>query len=225
MVPLVTQPAMPLAIFLHHQALKFVSSCRALCQALLWSASSVGCSSLEDDPLESLGGVSSLGLGWFPFRQMDWMFSPGLDSESVSLCVPKTWLMPVRVSWILGHLCPSLSSDATWSSLKTSTSPLPASAFSSSQGASSSSWESSDSLLDSWLPSVTRELAEPDRRLQGEAILWAWLHDRSLEPCGLPNPAELSETAGDGGWSTPSLGWQVVLPNTLDRVQDALTSL
>ena len=31
--------------------------------------------------------------------------------------------------------------------------------------------------------------------------------------------------AGDGGWSTPSLRWQVTPPYTLVRVQNALTSL
>ena len=225
MVSLVAQPEIPLAIFLHHQALKFVSSCRALCQALLWSASSVSCSSSEDDPLESLGGVFSLGLGWHRFCQPDWIFSPGSDSESVSLCIPRTWLTPVRVSWIGGCPCPSLPSDAAWPSLKTSTSPLLALAFSSSQGSSSSLWESSKSLLDSLLPSVTWEWAEPDHRLWNEVILQAWLHDRSLEPHGPPNPMELLETARDRGQSTPSLGWWVTLSNTLDRVQDVLTSL
>ena len=100
MVSLVAQPTMPLAIFLHHQASKFVSSCQALCQTLSRSALRVGCSSLEDDPLESLEGVSSLGLGWCHFHQMDWIFSLGSDSASVSLCVLKMWLMQVKVFWI-----------------------------------------------------------------------------------------------------------------------------
>ena len=151
--------------------------------------------------------------------------SPGSDSESESSCVPKTWLMPVRVSWIGGHPCPSSPSDATWPLLKTSTSPLPASTSSSSQGASSSLWEGSDLLLVSWSSSVTWDWAEPDCQLLCEVILWACLHDQSLEPHGPPNPAELPETAGDGGWSTPSLHWWVTPPNTLVRVQEALTSL
>ena len=202
-----------------------MSSCRALCQALLWSASLVGCSSSEDNPLESFRGVFSLRLGWHRFCQLDWIFSLGSDSESVSSCIPKTWLMPVRVSWIGGHPCSSSPSDATWPLLETSTSPLLASVFSSSWGSSSSSWKSSESLLDSLPLSVTWKWAEPDHRLQNEVKLWAWLHDRSLEPHGLPDSTELSETAGDGGWSTPSLCWQVAPPNTLDRVRDALTSL
>ena len=134
MVSLVVQPAMPLAIFQHHQASKFVSSCQALCQALSRSALSVGCSSSEDDSLKSFGGMFSLGLDWHRFHWPDWIFSSGSDSESESSCVLKTWLMPVRVSWIGGHPCPSLPLDTTWLSLKTSTSPLPASASSSSQG-------------------------------------------------------------------------------------------
>ena len=97
---LVAQPAMPLAIFLHHQASKFVSSCRARCWALSWRASLVGCSSSEDDLLDSLEGVSSLGLGWHHFCQVDWIFSSLSDSASVSLCVPKIWLTPERVFWI-----------------------------------------------------------------------------------------------------------------------------
>ena len=201
MVSQVAQPAMPLAIFLHHQASKFVSSCQALCRALSWSASSVGCSSSEDDPLESLGGVPSLGLGWHHFHWMDWIFSLGSDSESVSSCIPKTWLMPVRVSWIWGHPCPSLPSDATWPLLKTSTSPLLASAFSSSWGGgvSSSLWENLDLLLDSWPLSVTWEWAKPDcgmrqyfghgcmidlwspmahqsRRVVGDGWIWGMIH-------------------------------------------------
>ena len=72
---------------------------------------------------------------------------------------------------------------------------------------------------------MTWDWAEPDHRLQHEVILWAQLHDRSLEPRGSPDPTELSETAGDGGWSTPSLHWWVTPPNTLVRVWDALTSL
>ena len=215
MVSLVAQPVIPLAIFLCHQALKFVSSCKALYWAL-----SVRCSSSENDPLESLGGVFSLGLDWHCFHQLDWIFSLGLDS-----CISKTWLMPVRLSWICGHSCPSLPLDATWPLLKTSTSPLPALAFSSSWGASSSLWESSESLLDCQPPSVIWEWAEPDCRLWDEVILWARLHDRSLKPRSLPDPMELSKTAGDGGWFTPSLGWLVAPSNTLDRVQDALTSL
>ena len=62
------------------------------------------------------------------------------------------------------------------------------------------------------------ESTEPDLQLWDEVILWAWLHDLSLEPHGLPDPAELSEAAGDGGQSMPSLGWWVTPPNTLDRV-------
>ena len=93
---LMVQSAAPLAIFLHHQALKFVSSCQACCQALLWRASLVGCSSLEDDWLNSLEGVSSLGLVWHRFHGADWIFSMS-DSASVSLCVPKMWLTPMRV--------------------------------------------------------------------------------------------------------------------------------
>ena len=177
MVSLVAQPEMPLAIFLCHQALKFVSSCRAFHQALLQSASSVSCSSSEDDSLESLGGIFSLGLGWHRFRWPDWIFFPGSDSESVSLCVPKTWLTPVRMSWIGGCSCPSSPSDATWPSLKTSTSSLLASLFSSSRGSSSSSWESLESLLDSLPPSVTWEWAEPDCQLQNEVILQVQLHN------------------------------------------------
>ena len=218
MVSLVAQPVMPLAIFLHHQASKFVSSCRALCWTLSRSTSSVGCSSSEDDPLESLGGVFSLGLGWCCFCWLDRIFSLGSDSELVSSCILKTWLILVGVSWIRGHPCPSLPLDATWPSLKTSTSPLPALAFSSSWVLSSYSWESLESLLDSLLPSVTWEQAEPDHRLWNEAILQARLHDWSLGPRSPPNPAELSDTAGDGGWSTPSLHWLVTSPNTLDRV-------
>ena len=195
-----------------------MSSCRACCRALSWRALLVGCSSLEDDLLKSFKGMSSLGLGWQCFFQMDWI-SPVSDSVSVSSCVPKMWLMPVRV------FCLSLPSDAAWPLLKSSASPLPASASSSSssQGASSSLWESSDSLLVSWLSSVAWDWAEPDRRLWREVILQAWLHDQALEPRGPPNPAELLETAGDGGWSTPSLCWWATLPNTLVRVQDALT--
>ena len=71
MVSHVVQPPMPLAIFLHYHASKFMSSCRVCCQALSRRASSVGCSSLEDDLLNSLEGVSSLGLGWCHFRWVD----------------------------------------------------------------------------------------------------------------------------------------------------------
>ena len=145
--------------------------------ALSRSASSVGCSPLEDDLLESLEGVSSLGLGWHHFHWTDWIFSPESDFASVSLCVLKMWLVPVRVFWIGGHPCPSLPSDATWPSLKTSTSPLLAYTSSSSQGLSSSLWEGSDSLLVSWPSSVTWDWAEPDHWLRCEVILWAWLHD------------------------------------------------
>ena len=67
---------MPLAIFLHHQASKFVSSCHAHCWALLWRASSVGCSSSEDDSLDSLEGMFSLRLGWHHFCWVDWIFPP-----------------------------------------------------------------------------------------------------------------------------------------------------
>ena len=72
---------------------------------------------------------------------------------------------------------------------------------------------------------MTWDWAEPDRWLQHEETLLAWLHDQSLEPHGPPGHAELSETVGDGGQSTPSLCWWVTPPNTLARVQDALTSL
>ena len=72
---------------------------------------------------------------------------------------------------------------------------------------------------------MTWEWAEPDHRLWSEAILWAQLHDQSLEPRSPPSPAELLETAGDGGWSASSLGWQVTPSNTLYRVKEALTSL
>ena len=54
---------------------KFVSKCRACCQALSRRASSVGCSSLGDDSSDSLEGVSSLGLGWHHFSQAGWTFS------------------------------------------------------------------------------------------------------------------------------------------------------
>ena len=67
MVSLVTQPGRPFAIFLCHQASKFVSRCQARCQALSHRASSVGCSSSEDDSSDSLEDVSSLGLGWHHF--------------------------------------------------------------------------------------------------------------------------------------------------------------
>ena len=108
--------------------------------------------------------------------------------------------------------------------LRTSASPLLASA-SSSQGESSSSWEYSDSLLVYWPSSVTWDWAEPDHRLRCEVILRAWLRDCALEPHSPSDPTELSETAGDGGQSTPSLPWWVTPPNTLVRVRDALTSL
>ena len=97
MVSLVARPATPLAIFLHHQASKFLSSCQAHCWALSWRASSVSCSSSEDDSLDSLEGVSSLGLGWHCFRWVDWIFSSLSDSASVFLCVLKMWLTPERV--------------------------------------------------------------------------------------------------------------------------------
>ena len=218
MVSLVAQPEIPLAIFFHCQASKFVSSCQALFRALSRSASSVGWSSLEDDLLESLGGMFSLGLGWCCFHQPDWIFSPGSDSESESSCILKTWL-------IGGHPCPSSLSDATWPLLRISTSPLPASASSSSQWASSSSSEGSDLLLVSWPSSVTWDWAEPDHQLWHEVILQAQLQDQSPEPRGPPDPAELSETTGDGGWSSPSPCQWVTPPNTLVRVQDALSSL
>ena len=81
MVSLVAQPVVPLTIFIQCQASKFVSSCQAHCWALSWRASSVGCSSSEDDLLESFEGVSSLGLGWCCF------FRTGLDLPSVRLCI------------------------------------------------------------------------------------------------------------------------------------------
>ena len=69
MVSLLTQPRMPFAIFLHHQASKLVSKCQAHCWALSWRASSVGCSSLEDDstpwrvcPPWGWVGAASVGL-------------------------------------------------------------------------------------------------------------------------------------------------------------------
>ena len=60
----------------------------------------MGGSSSEDDLLDSLGGggLSSLGLLGCHFCQMDWTFSLGSDSGSVSSCVLKTWLMLVGVS-------------------------------------------------------------------------------------------------------------------------------
>ena len=100
MVSLMAQLAMPLAIFMHRQASKFVSSCPAHCWALLWRAWSVGCSSSEDDLLNSLEGVSSLELGWRCFCWVDWIFSSVSDSAPVSSCMPKMWLTPVRVFWI-----------------------------------------------------------------------------------------------------------------------------
>ena len=54
--------------------------------------------SSEDDLLDSLGGLSSLGLFGCHFCWMDLIFSLGLDSGSVSSCVLKTWLTLVRVS-------------------------------------------------------------------------------------------------------------------------------
>ena len=57
MVSLVAQPATPVAIFLCCQALKLVSSHRAHCRTLSRRASSVGCSSSEDDSLDSLEGI------------------------------------------------------------------------------------------------------------------------------------------------------------------------
>ena len=62
------QPGRPLAIFLHHQASKLVSICRACCRHLSHRTSSVSCSSsLEDDSSDSWKDVSSLGLGWHHF--------------------------------------------------------------------------------------------------------------------------------------------------------------
>ena len=66
---------------------------------LVAEGSLVGCSSSEDDSLKSLEGVSSLGLGWHCFHWMDWIFSLVSDSASISLCMSKTWLTPVRVFW------------------------------------------------------------------------------------------------------------------------------
>ena len=217
MVSLVAQPTTPLAIFLCHQASKSVSSCQAHCQALLWRALSVGCSSLEDESFESLEGVPSLGLGWCHFCWADWIFSSVSDSASVTSCIPKMWLTPVRVFWIGAHPWPSLPlpSEAARPLLKTSTSP-------SLQGVSSS-WEGSDLLLVSWPSSVTWDWAEPDCWLWSEVILWAQLSDRLLEPHGPPDPTEPLEMVGEGGWSTPSLPWWVTPPNTLVRVRDALT--
>ena len=135
------------------------------------------------------------------------------------------WLTPGRVFQIGEQPRPSSPSEATWPSLKTSASPLQTSTYSSSWGASSSTWEGSDSLLDSLSSLVARDWVEPDHRLWCEVILWKWLHDRALEPHDPPNPADPSETAGDGTRSTPLLSWQCTPPNTLVRVCDALTSL
>ena len=56
-------------------------------------------------------------------------------------------------------------------------------------------------------------------------ILCAWLQDQCLEPSDPPDAAEWSDGAGDVGQPPPLLGWWVTLPNTLDRVWDALISL
>ena len=91
MVSLVTQPVTPLAILSQHQASKHVYSNCTFCLAPLWSASLVGSSFSEDDDLlESFRGLSSLGLFGCCFHQMNWIFSPGSDSGSVSSCSPKT---------------------------------------------------------------------------------------------------------------------------------------
>ena len=76
----------------------------------------------------------------------------------------------------LGTSLSLIASEAAWPSLKTSASPLLASASSSPQGASSS-WEGSDSLLVFWPSSVAQDWAEPDWQLRCEVILQAWLHD------------------------------------------------
>ena len=59
-------------------------------------------------------------------------------------------------------------------------------------------WEGSDPLLDSLSSLVVQDWVEPDRRLQCEVILQEWLHDQAWESRDLPNPAEPSETVGDG---------------------------
>ena len=168
MVSLVAQPAMPLAIFLHRQALKFVSSCQALCWALSQSASSVGCSSSEDVLLESLGGMPSMGLGWCHFCHTDWIFSLGSDSESESSMHTKDManasegVFDLRVSLPLFAIRCHL---AITGNLNFTLAGLGILIF------------TGDFLLVSWLPSVTWDWAEPDRRLQNEVILQAWLHD------------------------------------------------
>ena len=157
MVSLVTQPKRPFVIFLCHQASKFVSKCRAHCPALSRRALLVGCSSLEDDSLDSLEDASSLGLGWCRFCHVGGVFSLWLDSMSISSWVPKMWLTPERVFLIGEHPGLSSPSEATWPSLKTSASPPLISAYSSSWGASSSAWEGSDLLLDSLSSLLVRD--------------------------------------------------------------------
>ena len=176
MVSLVAQPATPVAIFLCCQALKLVSSCRTCCQASSRRASSVGCPSSEDDSLNSLEGMSSLGLDWCRFRRADWTFSWS-DSTSVFSCTAKTWLTLERVFRIGEWPGPSLPSEPAWPSLKTSASSSRTSAYSSSRGPSSSTWEGWDSLQDSRLSLVVQDGVEPDRQLRCEVIPWAQLRD------------------------------------------------
>ena len=90
-----------------------MSSSQAFCLASSPSASSVSGTSPEDGSLDSLRGLSSFGLFGHQFCWADWIFSSGSDSGSVSSCVLKIWLMPVRVSWVKGCSCASSPSDAT----------------------------------------------------------------------------------------------------------------
>ena len=143
---------------------------------------------------------------------------------SISSWVPKTCLTPERV-FLTGE-CPrpSSPSEATWPLLKTSASPPQISAYSS-RGASSSTWEGLDPLLDSLSSLVVQDWAEPDCRLWCEVILRVQLRNQTLEPRDPPDPAEPSEAVEDGVRSTPSLSWRCIPPNTLVKVWDALTSL
>ena len=71
---------------------------QSMCQAITFFAwphhntSLVGgsSSSSDVDSLESFRGLSCLGLFGYCFCWMDWTFSPGSNSGSVSLCLPKT---------------------------------------------------------------------------------------------------------------------------------------